>query len=161
MIRLLKFTFFFFFIYIRFNTLKSLCKFYLIASLQRWVHDVYIIFIFFLLSCTGKSFIRKLYEQEIFFSFDNFVVWNWFSKSIVNIMRTAVVTALRSLNNRFMFVIFVLYNIFFLFFLQFEQKNSTYLTVMWFSPHKQCAVRTLNTRCSCKNLLNSILFVFN
>ena len=29
------------------------------------------------------------------------------------------------------------------------------------SSHKQCAVKTLNMRFSCKNLLNSILFVFN
>ena len=60
-----------------------------------------------------------------------------------------------------MFVIFVLYNFFFFFFLQFEQKNSTCLTIMCFLSHKQCAIKTLNTRFSCKNLLNLILFVFN
>ena len=118
-------------------------------------------FYFFLMSYTRKFFIRKLYERETFFSSNNFVVWNWFSKSIVNIIRTTIVTALRSLNNRFMFIIFAFCNIFFLFFLQFKQKNSTCLTIMCFSSHKQCAVKTSNTRLSCKNLLNSILLVFN
>ena len=134
---------------------------YLIAPSQRWVRNVYFTFIFFLMSCVKKFFIRKLYEQEVFFSFDNFVVWNWFNKSIINIMRTTIVTILRSLNNYFMFEIFVFYNIFFLFFLQFEQKSSTCLIVICFLSHKQCAIKTLNTRLSGRNLLNSILFVFN
>ena len=113
------------------------------------------------MSCIKKFFIRELYEREIFFFSDNFVIWNWFSKSIVNIIHTTTVIALRSLNNRFMFVIFVLYNISFLFFLQFEQKNSICLTVICSPPHTQCAVKTSNTHLSCKNLLNSILFVLN
>ena len=111
--------------------------------------------------CIRKFFIRKLYERETFFSSNNFVVWNWFSRSIVNIIRTTIVIVLRSLNNRFMFVIFVFCNIFFFFFLQFGQKSSTCLTIMCFSSHRQYAVKTLNTRLSCKNLLNSILLVFN
>ena len=69
--------------------------------------------------------------------------------------------ALRSLNNRFMFVIFIFFNIFFFFFLQFEQKSNTCLIIMYFLSHKQCAIKTLKTNLSCKNLLNSILFVFN
>ena len=127
---------YFFLIHIRFNTLKNLCEFYLIASSQRWNRDVYIIFIFFLMLCIRKFFIRKFYEWKVFFSFDNFVVWNWFSRSIINIIHTTIVIALRSLNNRFMFVIFVLCNIFFFFFLQFEQKSNTCLTIMCSSSHK-------------------------
>ena len=152
---------YFFLIHIRFNILKRLCEFYLIASSRRWIRDVYITFIFFLMSCIKKFFIRKLYEREVFFSSNNFVAWNWFNKSIVNIIRTAIVIVLRSLNNCFMFVIFIFYNIFFFFFLQFGQKNNTYLTIIYSSSHKQCAIKTLNTRFSCKNLLNLILFVFN
>ena len=125
-----------------------------------WVRNLYITFIFFLLSCIRKLFIRKLYEREVFF-FDNFVVWNRFSRSIVNIIHIAIVVALRSLSNRLMFVIFVLYNIFLLFFFQFEQKSSTYLTIICFLSHRHCVVKTLKTRRSCKSLLNSILFVFN
>ena len=151
----------FFFIHIRFNILKSLCEFYLITSSRRWDRNVYITFIFFLMSCTRKFFIRKLYEREASFSSNNFVVWNWFSKLIINIIRTTIVIALHSLNNRFMFVIFVLCNIFFFSFFQFGQKNNTCLTVMCFLSHRQCAIKTLNTRFSCKNLLNSILLVFN
>ena len=113
------------------------------------------------MSCIRKFFIRKLYEREVFFFSNNFIAWNWFSRSIVNIIHTTIIIALHSLNNRFMFVIFTLYNIFFLYSFQFKQKNSTCLTIMYFSPHTQCAVKTLNTRFSCKNLLNSILFVFN
>ena len=150
-----------FFIYIRFNTLKSLCEIYLIASSWRWVRDVYISFIFFLLLCTKKFFIQKFYKWKVFFFFDNFVVWNWFSRLVVNIIYTTIVVALYSLNNCFIFVIFVLYNIFLLFFLQFKQKNSTCLIVICFSSHEQCVVKTLNIRRSCKNLLNLILFVFN
>ena len=127
----------------------------------RWVRDVYISFILFLLSCIRKFFIRELYEREVFFFFDNVVVWNWFSKSILNIMRTTIVVALRSLNSCLMFMIFALCNIFSLFCLQFEQKSSICLIVIYFSSHEQCAVKTSSTRCSCKNLLNSILFVFN
>ena len=113
------------------------------------------------MSCIRKFFIREFYGREVFFSSDNFVVWNWFSRPIVNIIHTTVVTALRSLSNRFMFMIFVLCNIFFFFFLQFGQKSSTCLTIMCSSSHRQCAVKTLNTRLSCKNLLNSILPVLN
>ena len=110
---LTNFKFYFFLIYIRFNTFKSLCKFYLIASSWRWVRDVYIISIFFLMLCIKKFFTRKFYKREIFFCLNNFVVWNWFNRSIVNIIRTAIVIALRSLNNHFMFVIFTFCNIFF------------------------------------------------
>ena len=152
---------FLFFIHIRFNPFKSLCEFYLIAPSRHWNRNVYIIFIFFLMLCIRKFFIRKLYKRKVFFSSNNFVVWNWFNKLIINIIHTAIVTALRSLNNRFMFVIFVFCNIFFLFFFQFEQKNSTCLIIMCFSSHKQCAVKTLNMHLSCKNLLNLILFIFN
>ena len=144
----------YFLIHTRFNTFKSLCEIYLIASLWRWIRDVYFTFIFFLLLCTRKFFIQKLYEREIFFFFNNFVVWNWFSKSIINIIHIAIVVVLRSLNNRFIFVIFALYNIFLLFFLQFEQKSSTYLTIMCFSLHRQCVVKTSKTRHLYKNLLN-------
>ena len=111
--------------------------------------------------CTRKFFIRELYKRKVFFSFDNFVIWNWFNKSIINIIRTAVVAALRSLNNRFMFMIFAFYNIFFLSSLQFEQKSSTCLTVMYFSSHRQCAIKTSKTYLSCRNLLKSNLFIFN
>ena len=152
---------FFFLIHIRFNILKSLYEFYLIAPSQRWIRNVYIIFTFFLMLCTKKFFIRKLYEWEIFFSLNYIVVWNWFSRSIANIIRTTIMIVLRSLNNCFMFVIFAFCNIFFLFFLQFEQKSSTCLIIMYFLSYTQCAVKTLNMRLSCKNLLNSILFVFN
>ena len=76
-------------------------------------------------------------------------------------MRIKIVIALRSLNNRFMFVIFIFYNFFFLFFLQFEQKNNICLIVMCFLLHRQCAIKTLNMRLSCKNLLNLILLIFN
>ena len=151
----------FFLIHIRFNILESLCEFYLIALSRRWNRDVHIIFIFFLMSCTRKFFIRKLYEREVVSFFDNFVVWNWFNRSIINIIRTAIVIALRSLNNRFMFMIFTFCKIFFLSFLQFGQKNNTCLTIMCFFPHRQYAVKTSKTRLSCRNLLKLILFVFN
>ena len=160
-VEIIFFFFYFFLIYIRFNTFKSLCEFYVIAPSQRWIRDAYIIFIFFLMSFTKKFFIRKLYEQKVFSFFDNFVVWNWFNKPIVNIIRIAIVIALRSLNNRFTSVIFVFYNISSFFSFQFGQKSSTCLTIMCFSSHKQCAIKTLNTRFSCRNLLNSILLVFN
>ena len=151
----------FFLIHIRFNILKSLCEFYLIAPSRRWVRDVYIIFIFFLMSCIRKFFIREFYERKAFFSSDNFVVWNWFSRLIINIIHIIVVTALRLLNNRFMFMIFVLCNIFFLFFFQFKQESNTCLIIICFSSHEQCVIETLNTRLLYKNLLNSILFIFN
>ena len=129
--------------------------------MQRWVRNIYIIFTFFLMSCIKKFFIRKFFEWKTFFSSNNFIIWNWFSRSIINIIRTAIVIALCLLNNYFMFVIFVLYNIFFLFFFQFEQKNNICLIIMCFSSYTQCAIKTLNTRFLCKNLLNLILFIFN
>ena len=116
-------------------------------------------FIFILMLCTRKFFIQKLYEWKVFFFFDNFVAWNWFNKSIVNIIRTTIMIVLRLLNNCFLFVIFAFYNIFFLFFLQFEQKSNICLTIIYLLSHKQCAIKTSKTRFSCKDLLNSILFI--
>ena len=139
--------FFFFFI---FNSsflriYANLCEFCLNASSQRWNRNVYIIFIFFLILYIEKFFIQKLYERENISFSDNFVVWNWFSKSIINIIRITIMIALNSLNNHFMFVIFAFYNIFFFFFFQFRQKSNTYLIIMCFSSYKQCAVKMLNT----------------
>ena len=116
-------------------------------------------FSYFLLSamsCTQNFLMQELYKRETFFSSDDFVVWNWLNKSIVNIIRIAIEIVLNSLNMRFTFVIFTLFNIFFLFSLQLKQKSSTCLIVMCLWSHWQYVVKTFNIRCSCNNWLNFI-----
>ena len=67
---------------------------------------------------------RELYKQELFFFIDDFVVWNWLNRSIVNIIHIIIIIALRSLNKCFVFVILIFDSISFLSFFQLKQKNN-------------------------------------
>ena len=64
----------FFLIYTRFNTFKSLCEFYIIATSKLCLRNVLSYFFLFALFYTQNFFMQELYEQKTFFFSDDFVV---------------------------------------------------------------------------------------